>query len=163
MPHRCWKFGDNVATDEILPSQYMVLTDPGELGKHVLENVKPGFAAQISPGDIILAGKNMGYVSSREHAPLALKGSGVGVVVASSFARIFFRNCINIGLPVVACPAAVEESDEGDLLDVDIRKGLIRNCTKNAEFSFEPFPDFILAYLLKGGLINALNEEFAKR
>lgn len=159
MPHRCWKLGDNVATDEILPFQYMVLTDPEELGRHVLENVKPGFAAQVTPGDVIVAGNNMGYGSSREHAPLALKGAGVGAVIARSFSRIFYRNCINIGLPAIVCAEAVDGSDEGDLLDADIESGVIRNYMKGASFPFDPFPPFILNYLLKGGLIAALNEE----
>lgn len=157
--HRCWKLGDNVATDEILPSRYMVLTEPDELGKHVLEDAKPGFAESLSRGDILAAGFNMGYGSSREHAPLALKGAGVGAVVARTFSRIFYRNCINIGLPAIVSPEAVGGCDDGDVLDVDIYGGKIHNHTKNLSYSFDAFPDFILRYLETGGLINALNNE----
>lgn len=162
MSNRCWKLGDNVSTDEILPSQYMTLTDIHELAPHVLEHSLPGFAEKIEAGDVIIAGINMGYGSSREHAPLSLKGAGVGLIVAKSFSRLFYRNCINISLPVVVCPLAVDESDDGDLLSADLKNGRLFNETKSKIFSFEPFPDFLLQYLLKGGLINALNEERLK-
>lgn len=155
---RCWKFGDNVATDEILPFQYMTLTEPADLGKHVLENMKPEFAQKLQAGDIVVAGANFGYGSSREHAPLALKGAGVGAVVAQSFARIFFRNCINIGLPVVVCPRAVDEAEEGDDLAVDIAAGTIRNVTRGKAYAFPPFAASVLEYLNNGGLINTLNK-----
>lgn len=154
----CWILGDNVATDEILPFQYMVLTEPAELGKHVLENVKPGFAAGLKQGDILVAGTNFGYGSSREHAPLALKGAGVGAIVARSFARIFFRNCINIGLPVIVCPAAVDAAVEGDDLLVDYQAGVVRNTTKRISHTFPPFPESVREYLENGGLINTLNK-----
>ena len=162
MRGKAWKLGDNVATDEILPFQYMVLTDPAELGKHVLENVKPGFAQKLTAGDIILAGENMGYGSSREHAPLALKGAGIGAVIAHSFARIFYRNCINLGIPVIVCPRAVDESREGDELSVDVENGVVVNETLGVRFPFEPFPQFILRYISKGGLIELLNEQRRK-
>ncbi|MDD4144857.1 MAG: 3-isopropylmalate dehydratase small subunit [Prolixibacteraceae bacterium] len=162
MSNRCWKLGDNVSTDEILPSQYMTLTDIHELGKHVLEHSMPGFAERIKDGDVIVAGINMGYGSSREHAPLSLKGAGIGLVVAKSFSRLFYRNCINIGLPVVLCPLAVDECDDGDHISVDLCNGRIINNTKSKIFSFDPFPDFLLQLLMKGGLINSLNEERLK-
>lgn len=163
MSSRCWKLGDNVATDEILPSQYMTLTDTNELGKHLLENSIPGFASKIKNGDILIAGTNMGYGSSREHAPLSLKGAGIGFVVAKSFSRLFYRNCINIGLPVITCTEAVDQSDDGDALTVDLLNGTILNYTKAKVFSFERFPDFLFDYLVKGGLINSLNEERMKK
>ncbi len=155
---RAWKLGDNVATDEILPFQYMTLTEPSELGQHVLENVKPGFAAQIAPGDIIVAGGNFGYGSSREQAPLSLKGAGIGAVVAKTFARIFYRNCINIGLPVIACPEASRDAEEGDDLAVDYARGIIVNRTKGTSHAFPPFPESIMEYLRNGGLVNTVNK-----
>ncbi|MDR1977146.1 MAG: 3-isopropylmalate dehydratase small subunit [Synergistaceae bacterium] len=160
--NRCWKLGDNVATDEILPFQYMVLTEPSELGLHVLENVKPGFARQLAKGDILVAGSNFGYGSSREHAPLALKGAGTGAVIAKSFARIFFRNCINIGLPAIVCPAAANAISEGESVELDLKLGKISvicrdSGSKSTSYAFEPFPPFLLEYLLNGGLINTLN------
>ncbi|MDR1745367.1 MAG: 3-isopropylmalate dehydratase small subunit [Planctomycetota bacterium] len=155
---RCWKFGDNVATDEILPFQYMTLTEPAELGLHVLENARPGFAQKIAKGDIIVAGGNFGYGSSREQAPLSLKGAGAGAVVARTFARIFFRNCINIGLPAIVCPEASADANEGDDLAVDIAAGTIRNNTKGAAYAFPPFPESVMEYLRNGGLVNTVNK-----
>lgn len=159
MSNKCWKVGDNISTDEIISTQYMTLTEIEELGKHVFENTRPGMAADISSGDILLAGENMGYGSSREHAPLALKGAGIGAVIACSFARLFYRNCINIGMPVIISREAVRGSEEGDLLSVDLEGGYVANETRGLTFSFDPFPDFINNYLRKGGLVNALNEE----
>ena len=155
---RCWKLGDNVSTDEILPFQYMVLTDPSELGRHILGNVKPGFAERLTRGDVLVAGLNFGYGSSREHAPLALKGAGIGAVVARSFARIFFRNCINIGLPAIVCPEAVSGICDGDSIEIDLRLGGIRNAARDAQYAFAPFPPFIMEYVENGGLINTLNK-----
>ncbi len=159
---RAWKLGDNVATDEILPFQYMTLTEPAELGQHVLENVRPGFAARLAPGDIIVAGGNFGYGSSREQAPLSLKGAGIGAVVAKSFARIFFRNCINIGLPAVVCPEACREAEEGDELALDIAGGRIVNSTKGTSHAFPPFPESVMEYLRDGGLVNTVNRRRAR-
>ncbi|MDR1730475.1 MAG: 3-isopropylmalate dehydratase small subunit [Synergistaceae bacterium] len=159
--NHCWKLGDNVPTDEILPFQYMVLTDPSELGLHILENVKPGFARRLARGDILAAGSNFGCGSSREQAPLALKGAETGAIVAKSYARIFFRNCINIGLPAVVCPAAVDAIVEGDRAEVNLTSGEIVVMKENdnrAFYKFEPFPPFLLEYLLNGGLINTLNQ-----
>ena len=159
MPNRCWKVGDNISTDEVISTQYMTLTDIGELGKHLFEGTRPGMAGSIRSGDILLAGENMGYGSSREHAPLALKGAGIGAVIACSFARLFYRNCINIGMPVIISPEAVKASEEGDVLSFDLEEGIVTNETRDLSFRFEPFPDFINNYLRKGGLVNALNEE----
>jgi 3-isopropylmalate dehydratase, small subunit len=158
---RCWKMGDNVATDEILPFQYMTLTEPSELGRHVLENVKPGFAQSIAAGDIIVAGGNFGYGSSREQAPLSLKGAGVGAVVARTFARIFFRNCINIGLPVIVCTEASDKAREGDILTIDFEEGVVCNETLGQSYPFPPFPKAVREYLDNGGLINTLNKKRA--
>lgn len=162
MPHKCWKLGDNISTDEIISTQYLTLTDMKELGSHSLEEIKPDFAIEVSKGDILLAGENMGYGSSREHAPLALKGCGIGVIIACSFARLFYRNCINIGIPALVSPDVVHESEEGDLISVDLEHGFIRNESSGKNYSFAPFPDFINNYIMKGGLINALNDERKK-
>jgi len=159
MPHKCWKFGNNISTDEIISTQYMTLTDIEELGRHVFENIRPGMSQGIAAGDILLVGKNMGYGSSREHAPLALKGAGIGAIIAISFARLFYRNCVNIGMPVIVSAETVMSSEEGDFLSVDLETGMIMNETKKLHFRFDPFPDFINRYLKKGGLIQALNEE----
>lgn len=148
---RCWKLGDNVTTDEILPSQYMVLTEPRELGCHLFENVNPGFAGRLA------AGFNFGCGSSREHAPLALKGAGVAAIVAKSFARIFFRNCVNLGIPAIACPGAVDGINDGDSIEVDFRHGFIK--TGGNVYEYEPFPPFLLEYVLNGGLIETLNKQ----
>lgn len=157
-----WKIGDNISTDEILPVQYMVITDPNELARHIMENIIPDFAKKFRPGDIIVAGENFGCGSSREHAPLALKGAGAGAIIARSFARIFYRNSLNIGLPVIICPAAVEGTMEGDFVSIDINKGTVANVTREATYTFTPYPAFIMEYLRNGGLIESLNQEFAR-
>lgn len=155
----CWKFGDNISTDEILSSRYMVLTSPSELAEHVLEEVRPGFAKQLKQGDIIIAGKNFGYGSSREHAPIALKGAGIGAIIAKSFARIFYRNCVNIGLPVIESDAISDFTDEGNIVDIDISSAIANNQTKNQIFQFQAFPPFVVEYLSNGGLINTINNK----
>lgn len=159
MEGKCWKFGDNISTDEIISTRYMTLTDQTELGSHLFEGIRPGMAGEVREGDVILAGNNIGYGSSREHAPLALLGAGIRAIIARSFARIFYRNCINLGIAVITSDEAVNASDEGDVLHVDVVKGEIVNKTKGRVFHFAPFPDSVLAYIEKGGLINALNEE----
>jgi 3-isopropylmalate/(R)-2-methylmalate dehydratase small subunit len=164
---RCWKLGDNVPTDEILPSRYMVLTNPSELGLHILESVKPGFARQLAKGDILVAGYNFGCGSSREHAPLALKGAGIGAIVAKSYARIFFRNCINIGIPAVVCPAAADRLAGGENAEINFESSTltVHNDNDNGKseiYHFDPFPPFILEYLSNGGLINTLNRNRAE-
>jgi 3-isopropylmalate dehydratase, small subunit (EC 4.2.1.33) len=127
---RVWKFKDDVDTDQIIPARYLVTTDPKELAKHVMEDADPTFPSKVKEGDILVAGKNFGCGSSREHAPLAIKGAGIAAVVAESFARIFFRNAINLGLLIIESPEAAREAEEGDILEIDINQGVIRNVTK---------------------------------
>jgi 3-isopropylmalate/(R)-2-methylmalate dehydratase small subunit len=148
-----WKYGDGVDTDVIIPARYLTSTDEAELAKHALEDLDDTFASGVRPGDVVVAGANFGCGSSREHAPVALKGSGVSAVVASSFARIFFRNAINTGLPIVTCPEAVAASDAGDEIEVDVAAGLVRNVTKNKTYEAEPLPDFIMDIVRRGGLV----------
>ncbi|MBD3205581.1 3-isopropylmalate dehydratase small subunit [Candidatus Bathyarchaeota archaeon] len=149
---KAWKFGDNINTDYIIPGRYMELTDPEEMEKHVFEEYEPSFRDNVKKGDILVAGDNFGCGSSREHAPLALKYAGIGCVLAESFARIFYRNCINIGLPAMECDNVIERVETGELLLIDVEKGLIINKTKESSFKFKPLPDFMLEILEKGGL-----------
>lgn len=149
---RSWKFGDCIDTDAIIPGKYLVLSDPEELAKHAFENIRPEFASSVKKGDVIVAGENFGCGSSREHAPLALKSAGIKCVIAKSFARIFFRNAINIGLPVLECKE-VDKISDGDLLEVDFSSGLIVNKTKNETYSTTPLPDFLQELMKRGGLI----------
>lgn len=152
---RAWKFRDDVNTDEIIPARYLNTTDPEELAKHCMEDSeKPDFARKVKPGDVIVAGKNFGCGSSREHAPISIKAAGVSCVIAKSFARIFFRNAINIGLPILECPEAAEGIEEGDEVEVDLEKGEIRNLTKGEVYRARPFPDFMMAIIRAGGLMN---------
>lgn len=159
MTSRCWKLGDNVSTDEIISTRCLTLTDKDELKRHIFKNIRPEIADKVQPGDILIAGENMGYGSSREHAPLALLGAGIKVIVACSFARLFFRNCINLGIAAVTAPEAVRDICEGDALEVDLQRGIIFNGTQRKQYRFNVFPDYIQKYLLKGGLINAINDE----
>jgi len=154
MKGKVWKFGDNVNTDEIIPARYLNTSDPNELAAHVMEDADPSFAGKVSRGDIIVAGENFGCGSSREHAPLAIKTAGVGCVVAKSFARIFFRNAINIGLPIVEAPGAAAESGGGDLLEVDLGAGTARNFRTGKTYKFEPFPPELQGIIAAGGLMN---------
>ena len=147
---RAFVFGENVDTDQIIPAEYLVTGDPAELGRHAFEKVRPEFASVVRPGDVIVAGDNFGCGSSREHAPRALMGCGVKCVVAKSFARIFYRNSINIGLPLVEC--AVEAKD-GDTVEVDYRAGKVRNLDTGGDGSFKPLPDFLLGLMESGGLV----------
>ncbi len=153
MPGKCWKFGDDVNTDEIIPARYLNVTDQDELAAHCMEGVDPEFAARAQPGDIIVGGKNFGCGSSREHAPLAIKALGIRCVVAGSFARIFFRNAINIGLPIVECPGAARDAQEGDEVEVDLAAGRVVNHTQGRTYEFEPFPPELQAIIDAGGLI----------
>jgi 3-isopropylmalate dehydratase small subunit len=148
-----WKYGDSVDTDVIIPARYLTTTDEAELAKHAMEDLDDAFASGVSPGDVVVAGANFGCGSSREHAPIALKGTGVSAVVASSFARIFFRNAINTGLPIVTCPEAVSATDAGDEIEVDVASGQVRNLTKNQTFEAEALPDFIMDIVGRGGLV----------
>ena len=147
------KYGDNVDTDVILPGPYMNLSTPETLGKHCLEDLDKEFLNRVRPGDIIVAGENFGCGSSREQAALAIKGSGVGAVIAVSFARIFFRNAVNIGLPILECPEAVNGTENGDLMNVDLSNGEIKNETKKEIYHAKPFPPFILELIESGGLV----------
>jgi 3-isopropylmalate/(R)-2-methylmalate dehydratase small subunit len=147
------KYGDNVNTDVILPGQYLNISDSATLALHAMEGIDPSFRTRVRPGDVLVAGKNFGCGSSREHAPMALKASGVGVVLAASFARIFFRNAINIGLPVLECADAVLATADGDILDIDLARGEIVNRSKGLVFTAVPLPPFIQEMISAGGLI----------
>lgn len=147
---RAWVFGDNVDTDQIIPAEYLVTMDNRELAKHAFEKARPEFAKNVARGDIVVAGRNFGCGSSREHAPRALMGAGVPCVVAESFARIFFRNAINIGLPVIE---AKLEAREGDVVLLDLSKGILRNDTRGTSASFAAYPPFVMMLVDKGGLI----------
>lgn len=162
MASRCWKFGDNISTDEILPARYMTIIDPRELANYAMTGADPDFPGKFKAGDIVMGGENFGYGSSREHAPLALKGIGVPVVIASSFARIFFRNSINLGLAVITCPEAVADAATGDELEIDMANQTVRNLSRGKAYRFPAFPDFILEILEKGGLVEALNDKLSK-
>jgi len=155
---RAHKFGDNMDTDAIIPATYANLTDPAELGRHCMEHIDPGFARRVEAGDIIVGGSNFGCGSSREIAPWAIKGARISCVVAKSFARIFFRNAINIALPLLQCPEGVEGTEEGDSLEIDLFKGEIRNLTRTKVFKAAPYPDFIRELVAAGGLV-----EYARR
>jgi len=149
------KFGDDINTDDIIAAKYLVSTDAKELGSHCMENISPDFVKKVAPGDIIVGGKNFGCGSSREHAPLALKGCGIQAVIAESFAGIFFRNSINIGLAFVQLIQAAEIAD-GDMLEIDLSSGIIKNLTKNKTYKTEPFPEFLRKIVEEGGLINSV-------
>jgi 3-isopropylmalate dehydratase small subunit len=152
MRGRVWKYGDHVNTDVIIPGRYLDDYDPKNLAKHALEDLDVTFAKNVSYGDIIIAGRNFGCGSSREQAPLALKYAGVGAVVAPSFARIFYRNAINVGLPVIECDAR-EMFEKGDVALINLEKGIIANEVNGKTAKFEPLPDFLLAILKEGGLV----------
>lgn len=152
------KLGDDINTDDIIAAKYLVTTDEKELAKHFMENLLPDFAAKINSGDIVVAGKNFGCGSSREHAPLAIKGAGVSAVIAKNFAGIFFRNAINIGLPFLESDA-VDRISEGDLLEIDLSAGIIKNLSKNEEYNTLPFPKFLQEIVEKKGLINLVKSK----
>lgn len=153
---RAWKYGDNVDTDVIIPARYLNTTDPAELAQHCLEDIDAGFAAQHAPGDIIVAGRNFGCGSSREHAPLSIKAAKVSCVIAESFARIFFRNAVNIGLPIFEAAEVAREIAKGDEVQVDAGAGVIRNLTSGKEYRVRPLPPFIGEIIAAGGLMNRL-------
>lgn len=153
------KYGDNVDTDVIIPARYLNTSDPKELASHCMEDLDAGFVKRVRPGDIMVAGKNFGCGSSREHAPIAIKQSGIACVIAATFARIFYRNAINIGLPILECEKAARRIDDGDRVEVDFDTGIIRNLTKNEEYKAEPFPPFIQRIMASDGLINAVKNK----
>ena len=147
------KYGANVNTDVIIPARYLNVSDPAELARHCMEDIDAEFAGRVQPGDIIMATTNFGCGSSREHAPLAIKAAGISCVIARSFARIFFRNAINIGLPLLECGEAVDNTEAGDILEVDLSTGKIENLTKGLDFTAKPYPDFMAELVSAGGLI----------
>ena len=146
------KYGDNVDTDVIIPARHLNTSDPGELAAHCMEDIDPHFAGVVRRGDIIVAGRNFGCGSSREHAPIAIKASGISCVVAESFARIFYRNALNIGLPILECPAAAKAISDGDEVSVELATGEIADLTTGQRFRAEPFPPFMMDLVAAGGL-----------
>jgi len=159
---RVWKFGDNIDTDLIIPARYLNVFDPLELAKHCMEDINPAFAQEIQPGDIIVAGKNFGCGSSREHAPLALKAAGVSAIIAPSFARIFYRNAFNIGLPIFEFPPATEKIRTGDEIAINMATGVITNLTQNEQYQTTPIPPFMQEIISAGGLINHIQKNKRK-
>lgn len=155
---RVFKYGDNIDTDVIIPARYLNTSDPGELAAHCMEDIDTEFVKNVKKGDIMVGTKNFGCGSSREHAPIAIKASGISCVIASSFARIFYRNAINIGLPILECAEASEKIQDGDEVSVDFNTGVITNITKNETYQALPFPDFIKDIMAKGGLMNSLKK-----
>jgi 3-isopropylmalate/(R)-2-methylmalate dehydratase small subunit len=153
---KAWTFGENMNTDEIIPGRYNITIDPLELAKNVFCEVKPEYATNAKPGDVIVGGQNFGCGSSREHAPIAIKGSQAKCIIAPSFARIFFRNCINIGLPILECPEAVSDITEGDDIDVDLTTGRIFNRTNGHQYQANALPEFVLKIANAGGIVNFL-------
>lgn len=150
---RAWKYGDNVDTDAIIPARYLNVSTPEALAEHCMEDIDAGFVEKVQAGDMVVGGANFGCGSSREHAPLALKGAGVSCVIASSFARIFFRNAIDIGLPILECPEAVEGTETGQVLEVDLEQGTVTNLDTGQTFQAEPYPPFLMGIIEAGGLI----------
>ncbi|GIM28497.1 3-isopropylmalate dehydratase small subunit [Clostridium polyendosporum] len=150
---RVFKYGDNVDTDVIIPARYLNTSDPKELAGHCMEDIDNTFVKKVQPGDIMVANKNFGCGSSREHAPIAIKASGVSCVIASTFARIFYRNAINIGLPILECDEAVKAIEDGNELEVDFNAGIIKNLTKNEEYKAQAFPEFMQKIIQSEGLV----------
>lgn len=150
------KYGDNVDTDVIIPARYLNTSDKRELASHCMEDIDKNFVNKVRPGDVMVAGFNFGCGSSREHAPIAIKESGISLVIAKSFARIFYRNSINIGLAIVECPDAVDKISEGDKVEADLDAGVIYNRTTGESFSVEPFPEFISKIIASGGLVESI-------
>ena len=155
---KVYKYGPNVDTDVIIPARHLNDPSPAALASHCMEDIDANFASTVQPGDIVVAGSNFGCGSSREHAPLALKSCGVKCVIAPSFARIFYRNSINIGFPIVECPQAAEEIQAGDEVDVDFSTGVITDKTSGKTYQAAPFPEFIGGIITSGGLLNSLKE-----
>jgi 3-isopropylmalate/(R)-2-methylmalate dehydratase small subunit len=154
-------YGRDVDTDVIIPARYLTTNDPAELAKHCMEDIDAEFVATVEPGDIIVAHENFGCGSSREHAPVAIKASGISVVVASSFARIFYRNAINTGLPIVVCPSAAGEAKSGDTLRVDLVAGTVENLTQGTKHAADPFPPFMQELIDRGGLLEYVKSRVA--
>ncbi len=155
---RVFKYGDNVDTDVIIPARYLNIADPKELATHAMEDIDAEFVKKMQPGDIVVATRNFGCGSSREHAPLVLRENGVSCVIAASFARIFYRNAINIGLPILECEAAANAIEDGDIVSVDFDTGVITNETKGETYQAAAFPPFIQSIIKAGGLLKSLKE-----
>ena len=155
---KAWKFGENLNTDGIIPGRYNITIDPLELAKNVFCEIKPEYAKNVKAGDVVVGGQNFGCGSSREHAPIAIKGSQAKCVIAPSFARIFFRNAINIGLPILECPEASADIEEGDEVEVDLSDGSIFNRTKDHRYQAKPLPAFVIKIAEAGGIVNFLKE-----
>ena len=159
---KVWKYGANVDTDAIIPARYLNLSRGEELAWHCMEDLDPAFAQEVQSGDIIVATTNFGCGSSREHAPLAVKGAGVSCVIADTFARIFYRNAINIGLPILECPEAVRGTDTGQALEVELETGTIRNLDTGQVFQAAPYPPFMIEIISAGGLIEFTRKELTE-
>jgi 3-isopropylmalate/(R)-2-methylmalate dehydratase small subunit len=157
-----FKYADNVDTDVIIPARYLNTTDPAELASHCMEDIDKDFIKNVQPGDIIVARKNFGCGSSREHAPIAIKAAGVSCVIAETFARIFYRNSINIGLPIMECPKAAAEIEAGDQVEIDFATGKIYDHTKHTSYQGQPFPAFMQKIIAEGGLIPYINQKAAE-
>ena len=152
------KYGDNVDTDVIIPARYLNTIDKKELASHCMEDIDKEFTSKVKDGDIMVGGSNFGCGSSREHAPIAIKNSGISCVIAKTFARIFFRNSINIGLAILECPEASEKIENGDVVSIDFDTGVITNVTKNESYKAEPFPEFVKEIIKADGLMNSLKK-----
>ena len=163
MKGKVHKYGADVNTDVIIPARYLSVSDPVELAKHCMEDIDPEFVNRVEPGDIIMATTNFGCGSSREHAPLAIKAAGISCIIARSFARIFFRNAINIGLPLLECEEAVDNTEVGDLLEVDLSSGEVKNLTNGTSSTAKPYPDFMAGLISAGGLIEHTKKRLVDR
>jgi len=157
------KYGADVNTDVIIPARYLNVSEPAELAKHCMEDIDKGFIKRVKRGDIIMATTNFGCGSSREHAPLAIKAAGISCIIAKSFARIFFRNAINIGLPLLECSQAVDKTEAGDILEVDLASSKIKNLTNGMVFTAKPYPDFMAELISAGGLIEHTKKRLSDR
>lgn len=160
---KAWKYGDNIDTDVIIPARYLASSDPKFLAQHCMEDIDAEFVKKAEEGDFIVGGKNFGCGSSREHAPIAIKATGISCVIAKSFARIFYRNAFNMGLPILECPEAVDGIDDGDEIEVNLSTGMIRNLRSGAEFSANPIPPFMQELIEAGGLIGYARSRIAKK
>lgn len=158
-----FKYGNNVDTDVIIPARYLNTSDPAELAAHCMEDIDKDFGDKVKAGDIMVAGKNFGCGSSREHAPIAIKESGISCIIAETFARIFYRNAINIGLPILECPEAARDIEKGDEVSVDVNTGTITNITRNKTYSAAPFPEFMQDIIRAEGLINYVRERVSNK
>jgi 3-isopropylmalate dehydratase small subunit len=160
---KVWKYGDNVDTDAIIPARYLNMSLPEELAEHCMEDIDLSFVDNVQKGDIVVGGDNFGCGSSREHAPLAIKGAGISCVIANSFARIFYRNAINIGLPILECPEAVADTEKGDELTVDPTAGTITNARMGKTYYTSPLPEFVMKIVGAGGLVPYTRERLQAR